>query len=75
MARERLKQSSLPETFSQVLGDLADLFRKELRLARAELSSNASAKLGAVFGLLWLAYLVWRPLLLSWVRSSLGSQA
>ena len=41
MARERLKQSSLPETSSQVLGDLADLFRKELRLARAELYSNA----------------------------------
>ena len=52
MARERLKQSSLPETFSQVLGDLADLFRKELRLARAELSSNASAKLR---GGIWLA--------------------
>ena len=53
MARERLRQSNLPETFSQVLGDLADLFRKELRLAGAELSSNVSAKLrgGSWFGL------------------------
>ena len=52
MARERLRQSNLPETFSQVLGDLADLFRKELRLAQAELSSNASSKLR---GGIWLA--------------------
>jgi hypothetical protein len=35
----------LPEAFSEVLSDLADLFAKELRLARAELSSNVSAKL------------------------------
>jgi hypothetical protein len=52
MDRERFKQSSLPETFSQVLGDLADLFRKELRLAQAELSSNVSSKLR---GGIWLA--------------------
>jgi hypothetical protein len=45
MARERLRQASLPEAFSEVLSDLADLFRKELRLAKAELSSNVSAKL------------------------------
>jgi hypothetical protein len=53
MARERLRQPSLGETFSEVLGDLADLFRKELRLARAELSSNLSAKIrGSIwFGL------------------------
>jgi hypothetical protein len=45
MARERLSQPSLPEVLSEVLGDFADLFRKELRLARAELSSNISAKM------------------------------
>jgi putative superfamily III holin-X len=51
MARERLRQPSLPEAFSEVLSDLADLFRKELRLARAELSANVSTKLR---GGLWL---------------------
>jgi hypothetical protein len=45
MARERLRQPSLPEAFSELLSDLADLFRKELRLARAELSANVSTKL------------------------------
>ena len=46
MARERLSQQpGLPEVFSEVLSDFADLFRKELNLARAELSSNMSAKL------------------------------
>jgi Putative Actinobacterial Holin-X, holin superfamily III len=45
MARERLRQPSLPESFSEVLSDLAGLFRKELRLARAELSANVSEKL------------------------------
>jgi hypothetical protein len=45
MARERLRQPSLPEAFSEVLSDLADLVRKELQLARAELSSNVSTKL------------------------------
>jgi Putative Actinobacterial Holin-X, holin superfamily III len=45
MTRERLGQPSLPEAFSEVLSDLADLFRKELRLARAELSTNVSTKL------------------------------
>ena len=75
MARERLRQSSLPETFSQVLGDLADLFRKELRLARAELSSNASAKLrggiwlalAGIFGLASLALVL--GALVAWITS------
>jgi hypothetical protein len=51
MARERLRQPSLPEVLSEVLSDFADLFRKELRLARAELSSNISAR---VRGGVWL---------------------
>ena len=37
MARERLsQQTGLPEVFSEVLSDFADLLRKELNLARAE---------------------------------------
>ena len=75
MARERLRQSNLPETFSQVLGDLADLFRKELRLAGAELSSNVSAKLrggiwfglAGVFGLASLALVL--GALVAWITS------
>ena len=52
MAREGLRQPSLPEVFSEVLSDFADLFRKELNLARAEFSSNMSAKLR---GMIWLS--------------------
>jgi hypothetical protein len=52
MARERVSQQpGLPEVFSEVLSDFADLFRKELNLARAELSSNMSAKLR---GIIWI---------------------
>jgi hypothetical protein len=54
MALERVRQSSLPEALSEVLSDFADLFRKELKLARVELSSNMSAKLRGI----------------SWIRSS-----
>ena len=52
MARERVTRLSLPDALSEVLTDFADLFRKELRLARAELSYNLSAKLR---GGAWLA--------------------
>jgi uncharacterized membrane protein YqjE len=45
MARERFRQPSLPEALSDALSDFADLFRKEVRLAQAELSSNVSTKL------------------------------
>ena len=51
MARE-LRKPSLPEVVSDALSDFADLFRKELRLAQAELSSNVSTKLR---GSIWLA--------------------
>jgi hypothetical protein len=75
MARERLRQQSLPEVLSDVLGDFADLFRKEIRLARAELSLNISAKLrGAVwlgvaglFGLLASASLI--GALVAWITT------
>lgn len=59
MAREQLRQS-LPEILSEVLGDFADLFRKELQLARAELSSNISTKLR---GGVWLGIAVLSALL------------
>ena len=52
MARDRLRKPSLPEVLSAALSDFADLFRKELRLAQAELSSNVSTKLR---GSIWLA--------------------
>jgi hypothetical protein len=51
MTPERLRQPSLPEAISDTLNDFADLFRKELQLARVELSSNVSTKLR---GGLWL---------------------
>ena len=51
MAHERFNQPSLPEALSGVVSDLAELFQKELRLARAELSSNISTK---IRGGIWL---------------------
>ena len=47
MAFERLKDAALPHTVSNVVGDLADLFQKEMRLARAELSDKITTKLRA----------------------------
>jgi putative superfamily III holin-X len=39
---EQLKYTSLPEAFSKVVTDLADLIQKEMRLARGELSAKLS---------------------------------
>ena len=47
MAYEQLKNSTLPKILSEVVGDLADLFRKELRLAKTEISEKLSLKLQA----------------------------
>jgi VIT1/CCC1 family predicted Fe2+/Mn2+ transporter len=47
MAYEQLKTSALPRAVSDVIGDLADLLQKEIRLARAEISSKISTKLRA----------------------------
>jgi hypothetical protein len=47
MAHEQLKNSALPRALSDVLADLGDLFQKEMRLARAELSAKLSTKLQA----------------------------
>lgn len=47
MALERLKDAALPHVVSSVVADLADLFQKEMRLARAELSAKISTKIQA----------------------------
>jgi Putative Actinobacterial Holin-X, holin superfamily III len=47
MALERIKHAALPHTLSNVVADLADLFQKEMRLARAELSDKITTKLQA----------------------------
>ena len=74
MARERLRHS-LPDALIDVVSDFADLFRRELRLARAEMSSNLSAKLrGSVWliiagllGLLTLALIL--GALVAWITT------
>jgi uncharacterized membrane protein YqjE len=45
MMTDQLKDSALPRALSDVVSDLADLFQKELRLARTELSEKLSNKL------------------------------
>ena len=47
MALDRLKDAALPHVVSNVVADLADLFQKEMRLARAELSAKLATKLQA----------------------------
>ena len=47
MALDRIKDAALPQAVSDVVGDLADLFQKEMRLARAELSAKIATKLRA----------------------------
>jgi uncharacterized membrane protein YqjE len=44
---ESLKNTALAGAFSDVIGDLADLVQKEVRLARVELSAKLSTKLRA----------------------------
>jgi hypothetical protein len=47
MAHERLKDAALPRAVSDVVADLADLFQKEMRLARTELVDKLATKLTA----------------------------
>jgi uncharacterized protein YacL len=47
MALNRLKDTALPHLVSSVITDLADLFQKEMRLARAEVAAKISTKLRA----------------------------
>ena len=59
MAADRLRDSMLPNAFSNVLSDIADLFQKELQLAKAELSSRLATKLrGGVWMLVAAALLL-----------------
>jgi hypothetical protein len=47
MADEAPKESALLRSLSDLMTDLADLFQKELRLAKAEITANISRKLQA----------------------------
>jgi hypothetical protein len=47
MAYEQLKSSTLTRSLSDVIADLSELFQKEMRLARAEMSAKISTKLQA----------------------------
>jgi uncharacterized membrane protein YqjE len=47
MAYERLRNAALPQVLSEVVADAADLFQRELRLARAEISEKITTKLNA----------------------------
>jgi hypothetical protein len=47
MTHEPLRNSTLTRTVSDVVADLADLFQKEMRLAKAELSEKISTKIQA----------------------------
>jgi len=47
MAYERLKNAALPHALSEVVADLADIFQKEIRLAKAEIVSKTATKLNA----------------------------
>jgi hypothetical protein len=44
---EDLRNSALPRALADVIGDLADLVQKEVRLARTELTEKLSLKLRA----------------------------
>jgi hypothetical protein len=44
---EHVKNAVLPRVLSEVVADLADLFQKEMRLAKAEISAKVSTKLAA----------------------------
>jgi hypothetical protein len=44
---EHLKDSALPRAVADVASDLADLFQKEMKLARTEITEKLSAKLRA----------------------------
>jgi hypothetical protein len=44
---DHLKNSALPRALSDVVADFADLFQKEIRLARAELAEKLSLKIKA----------------------------
>ena len=47
MAQGQLKHSVLPSALADVVADVADLFQKELRLARTEFSAKLTTKFRA----------------------------
>jgi hypothetical protein len=47
MAHEQLKDMALPHALSEVVADLADLFQKEFRLAKAEVGAKISTRFNA----------------------------
>jgi Putative Actinobacterial Holin-X, holin superfamily III len=47
MARDRLRKSGLARALSDLLADLADLLRKELRLAKTEITEKITSHLRA----------------------------
>jgi len=49
MSTEPLNESVLFRTVSDLVGDLADLFQKEIRLAKAEISAGLNEQLHAGF--------------------------
>ena len=65
MAHEPLRSSAIVNALGDVVGDITELLQKEVRLARAELSANLSAKLhggvwiGVAAALTGLAFLFW----------------
>ncbi|MEA2934168.1 MAG: hypothetical protein QOD74_814 [Variibacter sp.] len=75
MALEQIKEAALPRALTHVVADLADLLQKEVRLAKAELSANVSAKVragvwmsvAALFGVFVLLLLV--QALVFWIAS------
>jgi len=52
MAHERLRNAALLHAVSDVVADLVDLFQKEMRLARTELTENLARK---VNGGIWMS--------------------
>lgn len=49
MAADRLRDTALPTAFSNVIADVADLFQKEIQLAKAELSQKLATKVRGGF--------------------------
>jgi hypothetical protein len=47
MGYERLRNTTLPHVLSEVVADAAELFQRELRLAKAEISEKITTKLTA----------------------------
>ena len=50
MAYEHLRDSALPQIVTSVIADVAQLFQAEVRLAKAEIASNVTAKLQSIVG-------------------------